>query len=87
MARKARIEPIQEKPSLRAWRELRGLRLEDVGEALDMSGQNYGKIERAQVELGVEYIPLLARLYRIAPTDVLRMPEEVLAEAMRPHAA
>lgn len=59
---------------LKAWRKEHGLTLDQVGEALGMTGQNYGKIERGGVGFGEEYVEPLAALYKIAKSDLLRLP-------------
>jgi len=73
MARKPK-SPSDSPFKLKAWRKERGLTLEQVGEALGMTGQNYGKIERGGVGLGEEYVEPLAALYNIAKSDLLRLP-------------
>ena len=41
---------------LREWRVAADLTLDRVGEALGMTGQNYGKIERGTVDLLPKYV-------------------------------
>lgn len=50
--------------------------LDQVGDALGMTGQNYGKIERGGVELREQYVARLADLFGIDPSDLLRDPSD-----------
>ena len=50
--------------------------LDQVGEALGMTGQNYGKIERGGVELREQYVARLADLFEIDASDLLRDPSD-----------
>lgn len=61
---------------LKQWRLHRRLTLEQVGEALNMTGQNYGKIERGGVELRESYVPQLAELFAIDAADLMRDPSD-----------
>ncbi len=75
MARKPKT--LVESPyKLKAWRKHLGLTLDQVGEALGMTGQNYGKIERGGVELRELYVSQLAKLYAIDPSELLRDPSD-----------
>lgn len=61
---------------LKQWRQHRRLTLEQVGEALGMTGQNYGKIERGGVELRELYVSQLAELFGIDAADLMREPSD-----------
>ncbi len=75
MARKPKIT-AQSPYKLKQWRQHRRLTLEQVGEALSMTGQNYGKIERGGVELREQYVAQLADLFAIDAADLLREPSD-----------
>jgi transcriptional regulator with XRE-family HTH domain len=70
---------------LRAWRKAKGLTLEQLAEAIGMSHQNLGRIERGLVPLGGEHHGSLARALGITAADIFRDPnEEVALEPMVP---
>lgn len=79
MARKAKA-PIESPFKLKAWRQERGLTLDQVGEALGMTGQNYGKIERGGVELRETYLEPLADLYGIPKSALMQIPGHGIAD-------
>lgn len=56
--------------------------LEQLAEAIGMSHQNLGKIERGMVPLGGEHHAPLARALRIEPADLFRSPDERRREVM-----
>lgn len=80
MARKSKA-PVESPFKLKAWRQERGLTLDQVGDALGMTGQNYGKIERGGVELRETYLEPLADLYGIAKTALMHAPGEDIVDA------
>jgi len=75
MARKPK-STAQSPYKLKQWRLHSRLTLEQVGEALNMTGQNYGKIERGSVELRELYVQQLAELFGIDAADLLRDPSD-----------
>lgn len=76
MARIARIDARQPTHKVRAWRKVRGLTLEQLADAIGMSHQNLGRIERGLVPLGEEHLTALANALDIDPADLFRDPED-----------
>lgn len=58
------MSDIDPRLHLRAWRDFRGKTLEEVAEAIGMTHQNLGKIERRQVALKLERLFALAEVYK-----------------------
>lgn len=75
MARTSRPEDAQPTHRLRAWRKARNLTLEQLAEAIGMSHQNLGRIERGLVPLGEEHLVPLSRALGIEPADLFRDPQ------------
>lgn len=59
---------------LRAWRNHRRLTLEQVAEAVGMTAQNLGKIERNLVALMPDHLDLMARALGTTPAGLLEDP-------------
>lgn len=78
MARKPKAD-FESPYKLSAWRAAHGLTYEQVGEALGMTGQNYGKIERGSVELREFHLGPLAQLYGVEVGDLTKLPDQILA--------
>lgn len=76
MARTIRTASVETTHSLRAWRKAKGLTLEQLADAIGMSHQNLGRIERGLVPLGEEHHGRLARALGITPADLFRGPDD-----------
>lgn len=74
MSRTSRVDAIETTHKLRAWRQFRGLTLEALGEAIGMSSQNLGRIERGIVPLSEEHHARLAKALQIEVADLFREP-------------
>jgi transcriptional regulator with XRE-family HTH domain len=83
MARTARTESLTTTHKVRAWRQNRGLTLEKLAEAIGMSHQNLGRIERGLVPLGEEHHAPLAAALNITPPDLFRDPSAPLDRGQR----
>jgi transcriptional regulator with XRE-family HTH domain len=46
-----------------------GLNQEVAGEEIGMSGGNYGKIERGEIDVNTEYLEKLAKLFKVPVTN------------------
>lgn len=79
-----RSTPVETTHKVRAWRKARGLTLETLAEAIGMTHQNLGKIERGLVPLGEEYHGPLARAFGIETADLFRGPDEIIDARMVP---
>ena len=53
---------------IRKYRQLANLSQEIVAEEIGMSGGNFGKIERGEIDVNTEYLEKLAKLFKI-PTS------------------
>jgi transcriptional regulator with XRE-family HTH domain len=74
MPRTSRASAVETTHSLRAWRKAKSLTLEQLADAIGMSHQNLGRIERGLVPLGEEHHGRLARALGITPADLFRDP-------------
>jgi transcriptional regulator with XRE-family HTH domain len=74
MPRTTPREALETTHHLRAWRLAKGLTLEQLSEAIGMSNQNLGKIERGIVALSGEHHAPLARALDIELADLFRAP-------------
>jgi transcriptional regulator with XRE-family HTH domain len=68
--------PPEPQPQLTAWRQLRGMTLEQVGEALGVGAQAVHKWERGKVPLTLPNLARLAALYNVEPAQLLAYPGE-----------
>jgi transcriptional regulator with XRE-family HTH domain len=84
MARTSRSSALETTHHLRAWRKHRGVTLERLAEAINMTHQNLGKIERGMVPLGEEHLGPLARALGIEPPDLFRDPTTATTEKLVP---
>ncbi len=50
---------------IRKYRQLAGLNQEIAAEEIGMSGGNFGKIERGEIDVNTEYLEKLAKLFKI----------------------
>ena len=50
---------------IRKYRELADLSQENVAEEIGMSGGNYGKIERGEIDINTEYLHKLAKILKV----------------------
>lgn len=75
MARTQRHDAIVTTHKLRAWRHFRGRTLEQLADAIGMSSQNLGRIERGLVPLSEEHHFALARALGIEVPDLFRDPD------------
>jgi transcriptional regulator with XRE-family HTH domain len=50
---------------IRRYRTLTGLNQESVAEEIGMSGGNFGKIERGEIDINTVYLEKLAKLFKI----------------------
>lgn len=70
--------------TLRAWRKLRGLTLEHVGNILGVGPQAVHKWEAGKSPVDLERLRQLAEIYRTTPDALLFLPTEgELVERMR----
>jgi len=53
---------------IRKYRQLAGLNQEIAGEEIGMSGGNFGKIERGEIDVNTEYLERLAKLFKVPVT-------------------
>jgi transcriptional regulator with XRE-family HTH domain len=76
--------PYAPQPTIKRWREFRGLTLEQVGNKLGIGGQAVHKWEAGKTPLTVEKLRLLAELYGTTPDALLHNPDEAdLVERMK----
>ena len=54
---------------IRKFRQLAGLNQEFVAEEIGMSGGNFGKIERGEIDINTDYLEKLAKLFKISVRD------------------
>jgi transcriptional regulator with XRE-family HTH domain len=54
---------------IRKFRQLAGLNQEIVAEEIGMSGGNFGKIERGEIDINTDYLLKLAKLFKISVSD------------------
>ncbi len=54
---------------IRKFRQLAGLNQEIAGEEIGMSGGNFGKIERGEIDINTDYLEKLAKLFKITIAD------------------
>lgn len=71
----AKIPPIPAHAFLRAWREHRGLSLQQVADALRVTHTTVGRWEKGQMKIREEVLHALAELYKVSPRQ-LRAPVE-----------
>lgn len=79
MAGKPDIGPYQ--AHLRAWREIRGLTLEAVGERLRVEHTTVGRWERGELPISSKWLVALSHLYEVHPRDLLASPSEAAVAA------
>lgn len=84
MPRTSRQKAIATTHRLRAWRNVRDLTLEQLGDAIGMSSQNLGRIERGLVPLSEEHHGALARALGIDVPDLFRDPNSEESEQLVP---
>lgn len=76
--------PYLPQPSIKRWREFRGLTLEQVGNKLGIGGQAVHKWEAGKTPLTVEKLRLLAEIYGTTPDALLYDPAQAdLVERMK----
>lgn len=54
---------------IRKYRQLAGLNQEIAGEEIGMSGGNFGKIERGEIDINTDYLQKLAKLFKVTVSD------------------
>jgi transcriptional regulator with XRE-family HTH domain len=54
---------------IRKFRQLAGLNQEVVAEEIGMSGGNFGKIERGEIDINTDYLLKLAKLFKVTVSD------------------
>lgn len=54
---------------IRKFRLLAGLNQESVADEIGMSGGNYGKIKRGEIDINTDYLQKLAKLFKISIGD------------------
>jgi transcriptional regulator with XRE-family HTH domain len=54
---------------IRKYRQLAGYNQEYVAEEIGMSGGNFGKIERGEIDINTEYLYKLARLFKVPVSE------------------
>jgi transcriptional regulator with XRE-family HTH domain len=54
---------------IRKYRQLAGYNQEYVAEEIGMSGGNFGKIERGEIDINTEYLYRLARLFKVPVSE------------------
>jgi transcriptional regulator with XRE-family HTH domain len=54
---------------IRKYRQLAGLNQELVAEEIGMSGGNFGKIERGEIDINTDYLLKLAKLFKVTVSD------------------
>ncbi len=54
---------------IRKYRNLANLNQEVAGEEIGMSGGNFGKIERGEIDINTDYLEKLAKLFKIPVTN------------------
>lgn len=81
-------DPLTYQKHLRAWRKLRGLTLEQVGEAMDVSHTSISRWEKGEMEITSKALVAFCRLYDVTPEMLLNPPSEAemsrRLEEMRP---
>ncbi len=76
--------PYPPQPTIKRWREFRGLTLEQVGNKLGIGGQAVHKWEAGKTPLTVEKLRLLAAIYETTPDALLYDPSQAdMVERMR----
>lgn len=71
---------------IRKYRLLAGFNQEYVAEEIGMSGGNFGKIERGEIDINTEYLYKLAKLFKISVGDFFEeKPVSVVAEKPNPY--
>lgn len=69
-------DPLAYQKHLRAWRKLRGMTLEQVAAALDVSHTSVSRWEKGDMEITSKTLVALCRLYGVAPEMLLYPPTE-----------
>jgi transcriptional regulator with XRE-family HTH domain len=54
---------------IRKFRQLADLNQESVAEAIGMSGGNFGKIERGEIDINTESLQKLAKLFKVTVSE------------------
>jgi transcriptional regulator with XRE-family HTH domain len=54
---------------IRKFRQLAGLNQESVAEEIGMSGGNFGKIERGEIDINTDSLQKLAKLFKVTISD------------------
>lgn len=72
--------PASPQPTLKAWRVLRGLKLEQVGNIIGVTAQAVHKWEAGKVPVTLENLALLAQAYGTTPANLLFYPNEAALE-------
>lgn len=54
---------------IRKFRQLAGFNQESVADEIGMSGGNFGKIERGEIDINTEHLQKLAKLFKVAVSD------------------
>ena len=54
---------------IRKYRQLAGLNQEYVAEEIGMSGGNFGKIERGEIDINTEHLSKLSKLFKIPVSE------------------
>jgi transcriptional regulator with XRE-family HTH domain len=54
---------------IRKYRQLAGLNQDVAAEEIGMSGGNFGKIERGEIDINTEYLQKLAKLFKVTVSD------------------
>lgn len=64
------LEPMNKKigERIRKFRQIANLSQEIVAEEIGMSGGNFGKIERGEIDINTDYLEKLAKLFKIPIT-------------------
>lgn len=69
----------------RAWREFRGLSQEQVAERINMSRENYGRIENGKLPYNQDVLEMCAVAFGCSPTDLIERDPivETMADKLR----
>lgn len=70
-----KIDPDPYQMHLAAWRQKRGLTLEQVGEKLDVAHTTVGRWERGELPISSPRLVQLCQLYTVTPAQLLLDPE------------
>lgn len=71
---------------IRKYRQLAGYNQEYVAEEIGMSGGNFGKIERGEIDVNTEYLYRLAKLFKVPVSEFFEeKPISIVSEKNVPY--